>query len=412
MQTLKTALVVVALLAVLFVAYQALTQGQIELPIQFGAMSGAAPQDPAAPEPASIAVEAPPLSPWDATAELTPSPAPADVLPNVAASISSESSLAATPPGNAHPPSRDAASSMPDPPSHLTTGSDADTPGAVAPAGAVEEVAPADSVRGGASLTTPLREPETSDPSAAAEEGPSRYSSPAAALYAFEQARHKAEGHIADGKLALALLTLSVFYQHPDLDAATHKQLNERLDQLAGTVIYSTRHLLEPPHKAMRGETLTAIAARYNAPLTLLQNINGIRDPELLVAGTELKVLRGPLRAEIDVDRSELTLFLGGLYAGRFPVQAGDDPAPKAGQYDVLDIQPGRAYYSAAGQSVPAGNPANPYGSWWIDLGGGMSLHGSPEAGSGETAGCLSLAPRDAADVAAILSIGSKVVIR
>jgi LysM repeat protein len=413
-QTLKTALVVVALLGVLFAAYQGLTQGQITLPIQFGVAAGPSPHEHAEfEEPADIAIEAPPLSTWESPAAATPPPA-ADVFPNSAASISGESpSLPPT-----QPPSDYAASHADrgvmevSPPTHLAEETTDEERGAVTPATAVAPVDSDDPVRGGQPLTTPLREPEKSAQASAPASSQPRYASPAAALYAFQQARHKAEGQIAEGKLALALLTLSEFYHHPDLDEQTHKELNERLDQLAGTVIYSTRHLLEPPHKTMRGETLTEIASRYNAPVTLLQNINGVPDPELLVPGTELKVLRGPLRAEVDLARGELTLFLGGMYAGRFAAQAGDDPAPRPGEYEIREVRRGRNYVSSTGQSIPAGNPANPYGACWIDLGSGMSLHGSPEAGSAPTGGCLSLAPRDAADVSAILSVGSQVTIR
>jgi lipoprotein-anchoring transpeptidase ErfK/SrfK len=232
------------------------------------------------------------------------------------------------------------------------------------------------------------------------------------AKYAFEQAWQNAEDSINEGALARALLTLSDFYLEPQLDEATHQKLNERLDQLAGTVIYSKRHLLEKPYKVMRGEKMEEIAARYNVSTRLLQNINGITDPALLLPGTELKVLRGPLRAEIQLARNEMTIYLGGLYAGRFSVQAGAEPTPRPGEYDVLDIQPGRPYYSSSGQMIPAGHPANPYGQWWIDLGRELSIHGSPE-GSEDTSptGCIILSSRDAADVAAILAVGSRVVI-
>jgi LysM repeat protein len=181
---------------------------------------------------------------------------------------------------------------------------------------------------------------------------------------------------------------------------------------LAGTVIYSTRHLLEDPYKVLRGEKLEEVAQRYKIPPRLLQNINGLSDPSLVLPGTELKVLRGPFRAEVDTTRGELTLFLGSLYAGRFTIQAGSDPAPRPGKYDVLDIQPGHTYISSAGQAIPAGNSANPYGQWWIDLGGDLCIHGAPDSGTTPGAGCLGLSPRDAADVAAILSVGSKIVIR
>jgi hypothetical protein len=103
--------------------------------------------------------------------------------------------------------------------------------------------------------------------------------------YSFEQAWQKAELQIGDGELARALLTLSEFYGIPDLDAEAQSRLIERLDQLAGTVIYSRRHLLEESYKTNRGDTLRDLAARCNVSAMLLQNINGVQDPNLVLPG-------------------------------------------------------------------------------------------------------------------------------
>jgi lipoprotein-anchoring transpeptidase ErfK/SrfK len=243
-------------------------------------------------------------------------------------------------------------------------------------------------------------------------DGASPETTAAITRYSFEQAWQKGELQIGEGELARALLTLSEFYRNSDLDEASQARLNERLDQLAGTVIYSRRHLLEESYKATRGDTLHDLASRYNVSARLIQNINGIQDPNLVLPGTELKLVRGPFRAEVDLSRGEATMFLGGLYAGRFAIRSGRDPAPRPGEYKVLAIEAGRTYYLPSGQTIPPGAAANPYGQWWIDLGGEQSIHGSPDSGAEPIAGCLSLSARDAVDVAAILSVGSKVVIR
>lgn len=425
MQTLKTALVVVALLAVLLVAYQSLNNQKIELPFKLG--GGTAPEA-ANSELAGVMVEAPPLNSW-----APPSTALASEGISVADSSRSSMPLSEAPPQRQYglTGAEDDATKLDErvapaglgdsvpaqvaPAVALTPATDAENAGEAASSYAPNTPTGYARLANSPSMTSPLREPPSTTVSPVAntpEESQPRYASPATARYAFEQAWHKAETEISDGQLARALLTLSEFYRHPDLDAESQTKLDERLDQLAGTVIYSTRHLLEPPHKVLRGERLEEIAARYQAPVRLLQNINGLRDPGVVLPGTELKVLRGPLRAEVDLTRGELTIFLGGLYAGRFSVQPGADPAPRAGEYQVQDIQPGRAYYSASGQPVPADNPANPYGSWWIDLGRDMCIHGSPETGAAPGSGCLALNARDATDVAAILSLGSKVLIR
>jgi lipoprotein-anchoring transpeptidase ErfK/SrfK len=196
------------------------------------------------------------------------------------------------------------------------------------------------------------------------------------------------------------------------LSGEQRSELLSRLDPLAREVIYSTRHLLEQPHRVGQNETLMEIAARYEVPWQLIANINQIEDPVTVLPGTELKVVRGPFRAEVNMSLKELTLFLGDMYAGRFPIGVGNDPAPKPGTFTIQDKQTSRTYYDAAGSPVPPGSPDNPYGEVWLDLGGQMCIHGSPSTTSPTNKGCISLAADYADDLYGILSQGSSVTIR
>jgi hypothetical protein len=210
-----------------------------------------------------------------------------------------------------------------------------------------------------------------------------------------------------------ALATLSATYEDPRLSHQERQRLLDSLDPLAARVIYSTEHLLEPAYEVRRGDTLMTVAEKYNVPWQLLRNINGVADPEFLVPGSKLKVLRGPFRAEVDLATQEMTVYLQRLYAGRFPLGVGNDPAPRAGDYQVQRKELGRQYYAANGVVLPAGDVKNPYGRCWLDLGSDVSIHGTPLQGGGPTtSGCISLSPRDADDVLAILAVGSRVSVR
>lgn len=231
---------------------------------------------------------------------------------------------------------------------------------------------------------------------------------------AFERAWRDAEARVQNGEFRKALEILTPFYGSPDLTAEESDKLQSWLDPLAGKVIYSTEHLLLNPYTVQRGDTLEKIANDYMIPPELLYNINSrhINNPRLLVPGTELKVVRGPFDAQIDVPQNKLTLFVDGLYAGHFPIQVGNDPAPFKGDFQVRRIERGRDYITPAGQQIRGGDPNNPYGDWWIDLGSEVSIHGMPASGDSGGMGCISLSRTDIADVATILSDQSSVRIR
>jgi len=209
-----------------------------------------------------------------------------------------------------------------------------------------------------------------------------------------------------------ALATLSLFYNTPDISGEQRSEMLARLDPLAREVIYSKRHLLEQPYRIHRNETLEDVARIYNVPWQLLANINGLKDPVTVLPGTELKVVRGPFRAEISLTLKELTLFMGDFYAGRFPIGVGSDPAPTPGIYTVQDKQTNKTYYNRHGTPVAADNPDNPYGTYWMDLGNQLSIHGSPNPTRPNENGCISLAEDIADDLYGILSQGSSVTIR
>jgi LysM repeat protein len=195
-----------------------------------------------------------------------------------------------------------------------------------------------------------------------------------------------------------ALATLSIFYNTPNISG------EQRSEMLA--------RLLEQPHRMSRSETLQEVAQAYDVPWQLLANINGIQDPLTILPGTELKVVRGPFRAEVNLTLQELTLFMGDYYAGRFPIAVGNDPLAVEGSYTIQDKQTGKTFYNRSGTPVAPGSPANPYGNFWMDLGNQICIHGSPDPTRPNENGCISLAEDVADDLYGILSRGSSVTIR
>lgn len=239
----------------------------------------------------------------------------------------------------------------------------------------------------------------------------------------FDRLMEIAQQQFDAGSLSAGLETLSRFYGDPRLSADENRRLTEILDQLAGTVIYSRQHLLEKPRVVRPGETLKTIAEEYQVPPELLAKINGISNPDHLQPGQQLKVVRGPFQAVVDLGKHEMTLMLQGRYAGRFRIGVGHDLPQLEGVFEVKNKTEDPTYYGPNGV-ISADDPRNPLGERWIGLGAPGSdasqparigIHGTDSplnVGTSIQHGTICLGPRDAEDVYDILSIGSRVVIR
>ena len=207
----------------------------------------------------------------------------------------------------------------------------------------------------------------------------------------FSAAMGRAQDLMDQNRLAEALGLLSQLYEHPKLSTAEHRELNAQLDQLAGTVVYSSDYFVDGrPYKVQRGESLKNIADTYHVPWELLAKINAIDDPNRLLPGQELKVIKGPFKATINFTKRHLTLWLGDDYAGRFPLIEVKGTAP---QNDTFVRTKNRS------------------GDRFIELANNVRICGPRHIAS--TTGCTAvLSQEDVDDLFDILKVSSDVSIR
>ena len=212
-----------------------------------------------------------------------------------------------------------------------------------------------------------------------------------------------------------ALKLLTKFYDDPRLTREENQNLASWLDPLAGKVIYSVEPHLVEPYYVRPNDTLKLLSVKFGVPPELIFNINrvAIPDPQKLEKGTELKMIKGPFNAEISLSKKKMTLFVNGLYAGNFKLRIGNEPVPKTGKYRVLSkSRLGQDYTDQNYQRISAASPSNPYGLHYLNLGGGMAIHGSAQVSdSNDRRGCISLNAIDAEDVHNILTTESTVII-
>lgn len=218
----------------------------------------------------------------------------------------------------------------------------------------------------------------------------------------------EAEVYLAQRDLVEACRRLTPWRNRPELTPVQKDELNVLLNKLGGTIAYSMEHLLEEPYTVGSGETLETIAQQYDVPALLLQRINGIDSPNSLTPGQKLKVVQGPFTAKIDMTHNELALEVDGCYAGRFPITIENGAIIPEGEHEVLRKEANPQFFDQASQSVlSSSDPANPYGGHAIHLDGGIVVHGT-----GGPGGSISVSKPDSEYLYEILSVGSKVVVQ
>ncbi len=229
--------------------------------------------------------------------------------------------------------------------------------------------------------------------------------------------RLAAEAALDRGELSQALLLLSDWYDDPSLSATESQEVNELLRQLAGTVIYSTEHRLEPPYMVQAGEQLEDIAQKYQVPWQLLAKINGISPADQLQPGQKLKVVRGPFSALVDLGRRKMTLMLDRRYAGQFSLDVDPASTVEEGHWAVNQklLTPGNVASIGSASGVPSEDRSlmlsSPNGSanQLVIIRGSSANTPTTADPAGRT---IRLNPQEVGDIYDILSLGSRVVIR
>lgn len=343
-------------------------------------------------------------------------PAPTATLPAAAAAAAPAAIVAAAPAAVATPspaapvtvPSEPAPPAQPDQsPTYLTAES--------APPPVAEPVAatpPDASARPDRLASLPVPQlpatmPDALAAPAAAAIVPPPSAAPAPSSAAFASAWADAHDKLAAGRYAEALAGLSIWYDDPSLGLEESQRLEDLLGQLAGTVIYSQDDLLLPPHVVAAGDTLLTIAAPLGVSWQLLAKINGVGDPNQLIPGERLKLVRGPFDAVVSVSRRRVSMQLHGTYAGSFPVVVGR-------QY--LDRVGGSIPVATINRADPNALPGGPAAARTsIALADGLMIEAVDDpAAMADAAPSSSLvvSSRDLAELIDILGPGSRILIR
>lgn len=202
----------------------------------------------------------------------------------------------------------------------------------------------------------------------------------------------------------------SLYWKEPDL----RPELQERIDENARLIYFSPLQHFMDPYVVNPGDQLQKIAKQYQVPWEYLVRLNKI-DPKRIRPGQQLKVIKGPFGAMVDLSDFELIVHAHGYYVKRYQVGIGKDGSTPIGKHIVKTKLKNPAYYGPNGVVIHEDDTSNPLGERWIDLGNSYGIHGTIEPdsiGKATSRGCIRLNKEDVEEVFDLLSEGSEVIIR
>jgi lipoprotein-anchoring transpeptidase ErfK/SrfK len=201
-----------------------------------------------------------------------------------------------------------------------------------------------------------------------------------------------------------------IYWKHPELRST----IDDRIRETASLIFTSNEQQFGSPHLVEYGETLQAIAKQYEVPWQYLALLNRVT-PEKLQAGQELKVVRGPFGAVVDLSAFTLTVHAHGWYVNKYRIGTGRDHKTPLGEFVVEDKLENPTWYNPDGGIVEPDDPENPLGEYWLGLGNHIGIHGTNDPstiGRAASRGCIHLGDSEIEEVFSLLSTGSKVLIR
>lgn len=226
------------------------------------------------------------------------------------------------------------------------------------------------------------------------------------------------DNDLAENRILAAHKALSkLYWDEPGL----RPLIQSRIDKTAASIYFDAQPHYMSPYAVQPGDQLRLFARQYNVPWEYLARLNRINDPSHVQAGQNLKVIKGPFSAVVDLDDYTLTIHAHGYYVRRYPVGVGKDGTTPIGVFKVVLKEANPKYWGQDGVVMERDDPANPLGEHWIGLDDGdgnptsYGIHGTIDPGSvgkAESRGCVRLRNEDVAEIYDLLGVGSEVVIQ
>lgn len=167
-------------------------------------------------------------------------------------------------------------------------------------------------------------------------------------------------------------------------------------------------------HVVKSGQSLALIAKKYNMPLALLIESNGLSS-QTIHPGDRLKISTAHFSILIDKTQNTLTLKANGELFKIYSVGTGKERSTPIGEFKVTSKLVEPTWYHPDGGVIPFGDKENLLGTRWLGINSpGYGIHGTwePESiGKQSSAGCVRMHNFDAEEIFKIVTIGTPVTI-
>lgn len=166
-------------------------------------------------------------------------------------------------------------------------------------------------------------------------------------------------------------------------------------------------------YKVVPGDSIAAIAKKFNTTTELVQKSNNITNT--LRAGAALKVSTAKFSILVDKSQNKLFLKNGEEIFKVYTVSTGKDSSlTPIGAFKITNKLPNPVWYKD-GKAIPPESPENILGSRWLGISKqGYGIHGTTEPqtiGQSVTAGCVRMLNNEVEELFSIVPVGTEVTI-
>lgn len=168
-------------------------------------------------------------------------------------------------------------------------------------------------------------------------------------------------------------------------------------------------------YEVQRGDSLYAIAKRFNTTIDFLEKANGLSKTKVIHPGDRLIVLKPETKISVNVDKSQrsLMLLLNGEVIRRYNIAIGADNDTPTGRFTVQNKLKDPVWFNA-GSAIAPDDPRNVLGTRWLGFDRDLGIHGTREDKNilDQTSnGCVRMYNPEVEELYTIVRVGDPVII-